>query len=90
MVEFRRRWGRDLRLMGGVDKMKMAQGGDVIRRELERIAPVVQEGGFIPFCDHRCPPGVTLEKYRHYLQCKREIFGIPQKEEKVRSSGLEI
>lgn len=87
-VLLRQRYGRDLRLMGGVNKVTMAQGGDAIRRELEALAPVVTDGGYIPFCDHRCPPNVTLEKYREYLKAKREIFGIPQKEEMVRESAL--
>jgi uroporphyrinogen decarboxylase len=86
VVELRKRYGQDLGLMGGIDKVKMAQGGDVIRRDLERIAPVVAEGGFVPFCDHRCPPDVSLANYRHYVQLKREIFGIPAKAEAPRAT----
>jgi uroporphyrinogen decarboxylase len=85
-VAFRKRWGKDLRLMGGVDKTKMALGGDVIRRELEYLAPLVEEGGYIPFCDHRCPPDVSLEKYREYVKIKRELFGIPSKDEAIRAT----
>jgi len=90
VAEFRRRYGRDLLMIGGVDKIKISAGGDIIKRELERIAPIVEEGGFIPCCDHRCPADVSLENYRHYLKLKREIFGIPQKEEKPRESTIDI
>ena len=80
----REKYGMDVRLLGGVDKKKIALGGDEIIRELESLAPLVEEGGFIPHCDHLCPADVTLEKYRHYLKYKRDIFGMPLKEERVR------
>jgi uroporphyrinogen decarboxylase len=83
-VELRKKYGPQLLLMGGVDKKKMARGGDDIVRELEYLAPLVEEGGFIPHCDHLCPADVTLDKYRFYLRKKREIFGIPHREERIR------
>ncbi len=83
-VAFRRKYGRDVLLMGGVDKMKIARGGDAIVRELERLAPLVEEGGFVPHCDHLVPADVTLENYRFYLKTKRELFGIPHRRERVR------
>lgn len=89
-VEFRRRYGKAVRLMGGFPKMLIAEGAEAVRRELERLAPVVEEGGFIPFCDHGIPPNVTLAQYRDYLRLKREIFGIPQKEETRRESAKDL
>ncbi len=83
-VMFRKKYDHGLLLMGGVDKRKMALGGDEIIRELEYLAPLVEEGGFIPHCDHLCPADISLEKYRFYLKKKRELFGIPQREERVR------
>jgi uroporphyrinogen decarboxylase len=78
-VMLREKYGHDLVLMGGVDKTKISRGGDELVRELERLAPVVEEGGFIPFCDHYVPADVTYEKFLFYLEKKREIFGIPQR-----------
>jgi hypothetical protein len=76
-VMFRKRYGRDLVLMGGVDKTLIAKGGDDLVRELDRLAPVVEEGGYIPFCDHYIPADVTYERFLFYLEKKRERFGIP-------------
>ena len=75
--------------MGSVDKRKIAQGGDAIIRELEYLAPLAEEGGYIPHCDHLCPADVTLEKYRFYLKKKREIFGLPHREERIRKYPCE-
>lgn len=83
-VMLRKKYGRDLLLMGGVDKMKIAEGGDAIIHELEYLAPLVEEGGYIPFCDHLVPADVTLKSYRFYLKKKREIFNIPHRKERIR------
>lgn len=88
-VAFRKRWGRDVLLMGGVDKMKMACGGDDIVRELERLAPLVEEGGFVPHCDHLVPADVSLKNYRFYLRAKRDMFGIPHRAERIRTCPSE-
>jgi uroporphyrinogen decarboxylase len=64
-----------LRIMGGVDKMQMIKGGEAITTYLESLVPYVKRGGFIPFCDHRCPPDVTWENYLFYLDEKERLFG---------------
>jgi len=70
------RWGPELRIMGGMDKMALGAGRAAIRRALESLAPWVGRGGFIPFCDHRCPPNVDPDDYLYYLDLKQELFGL--------------
>ncbi|NLF17871.1 MAG: hypothetical protein GX595_11530 [Lentisphaerae bacterium] len=69
-------YGRDLRIMGGVDKMALGQGPKAIRAYLESLAPSVERGGYIPFCDHRCPPNVRPADYLYYLDLKESMFGL--------------
>ncbi|HSW44727.1 MAG TPA: uroporphyrinogen decarboxylase family protein [Phycisphaerae bacterium] len=69
------RYGPDLRIMGGVDKMALLKGREEIRAYLESVAPWVESGGFIPFCDHRCPPDVAPADYLYYLDLKERMFG---------------
>ncbi|MCL2362265.1 MAG: hypothetical protein FWC73_10685 [Defluviitaleaceae bacterium] len=66
----------NLRIMGGVDKMQLIAGPDAIQSYLESLVPYVKRGGFIPFCDHRCPPDVTPENYLYYLDMKEKLFGM--------------
>lgn len=68
-------YGPELRIMGGVDKHKLIEGPAAIKEYLESIEPWVAKGGFIPFCDHRCPPDVTWENYLYYLDLKERMFG---------------
>jgi len=74
-VEYRRRFGRELLIMGGFDKRILARSKDDILREIERLAPLAEEGGFLPFCDHRVPADVPLENYLHYLDNVKMIWG---------------
>ena len=70
------RYPGQLRIMGGVNKIELAGGRERIKRCLESLVPYVERGGYIPFCDHRCPPNVPEEDYLYYLELKREMFGL--------------
>lgn len=69
-------YGRDLRIMGGIDKLEMIKGKAAIQSYLESVAPLVERGGYIPFCDHRCPPDVKPDDYLFYLDLKEKMFGM--------------
>lgn len=69
-------YGKDLRIMGGVDKIQLIQGKEAIKAYLETLVPLVERGGYIPFCDHRCPPDVKQEDYLYYLDLKEDMFGM--------------
>lgn len=78
-VKYREKYGHRVLLMGGVDKAPLIQfDKNGIRKMIERLAPVVEDGGYIPHLDHLCPPDISFESYRYYLACKRDRFGIPE------------
>lgn len=74
-VSLRRQFGRDLRMMGGVNKHVIPRGERAIREHLTPLVPLVAEGGFIPLPDHRIPPDCSLEQFRTYVRVFREVFG---------------
>lgn len=51
-------FGMDLRLRGGIAKDPLVKGGKAIDKELERIRPLLEQGGYIPHLDHLVPPNV--------------------------------
>ena len=69
-------YGRDLMIMGGIDKMQLKAGKDAIKDYLKSVERLVDRGGYIPFCDHRCPPDVSVENYLYYLDLKEKMFGM--------------
>ncbi|MGE5551759.1 MAG: uroporphyrinogen decarboxylase family protein [Bacteroidota bacterium] len=74
--ELLKQYGKELRIMGGVDKIQLAKGPEAIVAYLETLVPLVARGGYIPFCDHRCPPNVKPEDYLYYLDLKEKMFGM--------------
>ncbi|HZT42874.1 MAG TPA: uroporphyrinogen decarboxylase family protein [Chthonomonadaceae bacterium] len=74
-IAYRQQYGRDLLMIGGVGKRLLAGSYQDITREVERLAPLVEEGGYIPTPDHRVPPDVPLDHYRFYLQEARRVWG---------------
>jgi uroporphyrinogen decarboxylase len=73
--EFRGRFGRGIAYRMGIDKRAMAAGGQVIRDELNRIEPVVKDGGFIPGCDHGVPSDVSWGNFVDYARLLAEMTG---------------
>lgn len=71
-VALRAQFGRDLRIGGGFDKRIAARGPEAVRAELERLAPVIREGGFVPGIDHSVPADVSWDHYRAYLDILSE------------------
>ena len=72
-MQLRQRFGRQLRLIGGIDKRAMASGPAAIERELANVAPLVADGGYIPWCDHLVPPDVPFEHYMYYVNRMKEL-----------------
>ena len=73
-MEWRRRFGKDLRIWGGVDKREIAKGPEAIRAHLREFIPLIEEGGFIPTLDHAAPPDISWDNWRYYLDCKRALL----------------
>ncbi|MFH1905084.1 MAG: uroporphyrinogen decarboxylase family protein [bacterium] len=64
----------NLKLFGGIDKMKLFEGRRQIDKELERVKPVIKKGEYISGCDHQVPPQVSLADYKYYLAELRKIL----------------
>jgi len=43
-----------------------------IDEELANVAPLLKEGGYIPWCDHHVPPDVSLANYQYYVKRMKE------------------
>jgi hypothetical protein len=72
----RREYGRDLQLIGGIDLDSLRQGKEAIRKEiLEKVPPLLAEGGYIPLADGRIREDVSFENYLYYRQLLEEVSG---------------
>ena len=69
----RRKFGRDLHIIGGYNKLALEHGRPEIDAEIQRRIPIMKDGGFLLMPDHLITPGVPLEDYKYYLQQVREL-----------------
>jgi uroporphyrinogen decarboxylase len=73
VLQVRKEYGRDLALMGGIDKRSLIEGGSTMKQEVDRVMPLIEEGGYIPELDHSVPPDVSWPnfcEYVHYLKLR--------------------
>jgi uroporphyrinogen decarboxylase len=70
----RKKYGRELKIWGGVDKRPLVEGPAAIDRELQRIAPLIRDGGYVPMLDHSTPPNVSYENYRYFLGALKKLL----------------
>lgn len=61
-----------LLLLGAFDKMVMKNGEAAMRKEFERILPVMKQGGYLPGVDHQTPPDVSLEQFHCFIRLMKE------------------
>jgi hypothetical protein len=70
----RREFGRDLRLIGGIDLDALRQTKEAIRYEIEtKVPPLIEEGGYVPLADGRVREDVPFENYAYYRQLLQKI-----------------
>lgn len=74
VVKVRREYGHDLRLCNGIDKRALAWGREAIDAELDRVRPLIAEGGYIPGPDHSLPPDVSYANYCYYMERLWEVI----------------
>lgn len=72
--QWRKQFGKSLRLWGGVDKRILSQGKDAIRAHLQEFIPLIEEGGFIPTVDHTVPPDISWDNFQYYMDYKSALL----------------
>jgi hypothetical protein len=76
IVAYRRQYGKQMAYGGAIDKRALAAGGEVMRAELRRvIPPLLEQGGFLPGCDHGVPPDVSWPDYVEYTRTLAQMLG---------------
>jgi hypothetical protein len=66
-------FGRELKLIGGIDLDAVRRGPEVIRAAIESVAPLAQEGGYIPLADGRVREDVSYENYIYYRKLLKTL-----------------
>ncbi len=73
--ELRKEFGRDLRLIGGLDLDALRYDKETIRKEIEeKVPPLIASGGFIPIADGRVRKDIPFENYIYYRRLLKQII----------------
>jgi uroporphyrinogen decarboxylase len=76
IVAYRKKYGRKMAYRGGIDKRAIAKGGEVIRQEVMRVVPpLLEDGGYIPGCDHGVPSDVSWPNFIEYAKLLAKLTG---------------
>jgi hypothetical protein len=73
VVQLRKNFGKDLLIAGGMDKRILASDRESIREMVEEKIPLMQEGGYVPGCDHAMPPDIPWENYIYYRELLAKV-----------------
>ena len=74
IAPWREKYGRELRGVGGMDKRVFAKDRAAIDKEIERLKPLIDLGGYIPCPDHRIAPDAEWDNVRYYCDRFRKEF----------------
>ncbi len=73
VVALRRKFGKDLIIGGGMDKRVLASSKSAIKAMVDEKVALMQEGGYVPGCDHAMPPDIPWENYVYYRQLLQDV-----------------
>ena len=65
-------FGQKIKGVGGMNKSVFSLDFAAIDKEIERLVPLIQMGGYIPCPDHRIAPDAKWENVRYYCEKLRE------------------
>ncbi len=73
--QWRKKYGRDIRGVGGVNKIVFSKDKKAVDEEIKRVCKLIEPGGYIPCPDHRIPPDAKWENVVYYCEQMRKILG---------------
>ena len=74
IAPWRKKYGKELRGVGGMNKVMFSRDRKAIDAEIERLKPLIELGGYIPCPDHRIPPDAEWDNVRYYCDRMRKVF----------------
>ena len=69
----RKKFGKDLLCIGGMDKTALRVDKAAVDKEIARMERLASLGGFIPCPDHRLMPGTKYELVQYYAEEIKKI-----------------
>ncbi|MCM8759061.1 MAG: hypothetical protein NC906_04730 [Candidatus Omnitrophica bacterium] len=75
LVQYRKKFGKNMAYRGGVDKRAIAKGGKALEQATSFIPFLLEDGGYIPSCDHGVPPDISWQNFIEYSRILARMTG---------------
>jgi len=72
-LALKREYGRDIVIAGGIDKRALIKGREAVDAEVERVAALLDRGGYFPAVDHSVPQDVPYDSFRYLVDRLRSL-----------------
>ena len=72
-LRLRRKYGKNLIIIGGIDKRMLARGKTEIDREVETARLLIRQGGYFVNCDHHIPPDISYDNITYFIDCVNAV-----------------
>jgi len=73
-IALRKEYGKDLLMIGGIDKRVLSKDKKAIEKEvMVKVPYLIKEGGYVPDIDHIVPPDIPFKNYMYYIELVKSI-----------------
>ena len=70
----RRQFGRDIALLGGIDKRELTKDRQAVEAEvMSKVPALLEQGGYVPTVDHAVPPDIAYDNFLYFLELIRKL-----------------
>jgi uroporphyrinogen decarboxylase len=74
-IASRKKYGKELRMFGNIDKRALIKNKESIKKELDSKMPFfVKDLGFVPSVDHCVPVDVSFENFSYYIELLKKYL----------------
>ncbi len=74
-IKLRKEYGKELRLIGGIDLDALKKDKKAIYKEIyDKVPALLEEGGYVPLADGRVRKEVPFENYIYYRELLEKVI----------------
>ena len=73
-IAYRKKYGKNIAILGTMDKRELRFDFERVKREVMSKVPwLMEQGGYIPGCDHGVPPDVPVRNFLYLVELLKAL-----------------
>ena len=82
-IKLRKKYGKDLILVGGIDKREIAKGKAEIDIQVAKVKTLIKDGGYFVNGDHHFPEDISYENMVYLINEINDLTEYPEFRRKI-------